>query len=169
MHRALGQAAVDVLLGLEKRDLSGLGGYFVDTQSHGTSRFEVWPIITRRGATSNTVLSCAGPGSLLRPAPDAQPQPRYAGNPPTARRPRIVACAHGTPFAHAVSDASRTPSIRRIRAANANLARFCPDPSRASVLAAARAAARGCRPPGSAGRKRGRARRSRFCAQPRAA
>jgi hypothetical protein len=32
---------VNVLLGLEKRDLSGLGGYFVDTQSHGPSRFLV--------------------------------------------------------------------------------------------------------------------------------
>jgi hypothetical protein len=39
MHRAEGEPAVNFLLGLEKGDLSGLGGYFVDTQSHGTSRF----------------------------------------------------------------------------------------------------------------------------------
>jgi hypothetical protein len=41
MHRALGEAAVDFIFGLKKGDLSGLGGYFVDTQSHGPSRFSV--------------------------------------------------------------------------------------------------------------------------------
>src|SRR6185437_7115351 len=100
MDRALGEAAVNILLGLEKRDLSGLGGYFVDTQSHGTSRFQCGPIITRRRARSNTVIcGLVGGFPRLQPAPAAPLPLRYGGNPPPAHKHHIAACGRSTRFA----------------------------------------------------------------------
>ena len=42
MYRSLGQPPINLVFGLEKRNLSGLGGNVVDPQSHDTSRFRVY-------------------------------------------------------------------------------------------------------------------------------
>src|ERR1700730_3662934 len=83
MHRTLGKPPVNFLLGLEKGSLSGLGGYFVDTQSHDTSRFWYEPIIACRRARSNTGLPHANLGFFR-----SDPFPRHASRlPPDAPGP----------------------------------------------------------------------------------